>query len=83
MLHTTNPAFVYPAQSASLKDLSQALAKNHILCRSTAYEGYIIIQPARPIPRVPLYQPPSSIPGLALYQPKWKGTAPSLLPTVV
>jgi hypothetical protein len=69
MLHTTNPAFVYPARSASLKDLEQAMVKNHILYRSTAYEGYIIIQPTHPIPGVPLYQPPSPIPGLVPYQP--------------
>jgi hypothetical protein len=69
MLHTENPAFVYVSTSSCIKDLEQAMMKNHISYRYTAYEGYIIIQPTHRIPGVPLYQPAPPIPGLAPYQP--------------
>jgi len=69
MLHTPNPAFVYSAESLSLKDLKQAMDKNHIVYSSTVYAGYVIVQPERPIPGVLLYQPAPPIPGFVPYQP--------------
>jgi hypothetical protein len=56
VLHTKNPAFVYPVNSNNLADLIHALNTTHTPYHALIYEGYSIIQPQHPIPGVPIYQ---------------------------
>ena len=62
VLQVKNPAFVYPVGYPSLTDLHRALRRTHTPYRSTTYQGYVIIQPAHPIPGVQLYEPEKSLP---------------------
>ena len=57
VMHVKNPAFVYPLNSVYLTDLEHVLQITHTDYHLITYEGYVIIQPAHPIPGVALYQP--------------------------